>query len=138
MPERIQLRLVSSNVFEIGDRIRGCLKALPLPAPVSPGSFDFHYSVRYKKLAEIALAVGRYTKDEQLKPSGLWQEPNIAIAKFRQSLFKRILHTIPGPEGPVVTDLITDRLPESNTERHNIRDARFGIGAFPSYDWTSY
>ena len=31
MPERIQLRLVSSNMFEIGDRMRVCLKALPLP-----------------------------------------------------------------------------------------------------------
>lgn len=94
-------------MFEIGDRIRGCLKALPLPARVSPGSFDFHHSARFKKLGAIALAVGRFTKVEPFKPSGLWKEPNIAIAKFRQSLFKRILHTIPGPEGPVVTDLRT-------------------------------
>ena len=49
----------------------------------------------------------RLTKVEPLKHSDSWQEPNIAIAKFRQSLFKRILHTIPGPEGPGVTDLIT-------------------------------
>ena len=49
MPERIQLRLVSSNTFEIGDRVRGRLKALPLPASVSPGSFDFQRSAWFKK-----------------------------------------------------------------------------------------
>ena len=91
---------------------------MPLPAPVSRGSFDFQHNARFKKLGATALAVGRFTKAEPLKPSGLWQEPNIAIAKFRRSLFKRILYTIPGPEGPVVTDLITgyrSRIPKDIT-----------------------
>ena len=118
VPERIQLRLVSSNAFEIGDRVRGRLKALPLPAPVSPGSFDFQRSAWFKKIGATAFAVGRFTKVEPLKPSNLWQEPNIAIAKFRQSLSKKILHTIPGPEGAVVTALITgdrSRIPKDIT-----------------------
>lgn len=114
MPERIQLRLFSSNTFEIGDGVRGRLEALPLPAPVSPG---FNIAHGLIKIGATAFAVGRFTKVEPLK-SDLWQEPNITIAKFRQSLFKRILHTIPGPEGRVATALITGdrtRIPKDIT-----------------------
>ena len=70
-------------MFEIGVRMRVCLKALPLPAPVSPGSFEFQHSARLKKFGVTALAVRRFAKDEPRKSSSLWKEPNIAIAKLR-------------------------------------------------------
>ena len=76
-----------------------------------------------ENIGATAFAVGRFTKVESLKPSDLWQEPNIAITKFRQSLLKRILHRISGPEGPVVTALITgdlSRIPKDITSA--IRD----------------
>ena len=47
VPERIQLRLVSSS--RLKSRPRRGRSALLLPASVSPGSFDFQRSAWFKK-----------------------------------------------------------------------------------------
>jgi len=118
VPERILLRLHSSKAFEVGDRIRGRLKALPLPPPVSPGSFDFQRKAWFQKIGATAFAVGRFERVPSLEPNRFWQEPGIAIARFRQTLSERILNVVSGPTGAVVTALITgdrSRIPKEIT-----------------------
>ena len=94
VPERIHLRLVSSNMFEIGDRMRVCLKALPLPL-IAHG---------LKNSAQPPSRPGGLRRSNHSNPLAYGKNRKLR-SQFRQSLFKR-LHTIPDPEGPVVTELI--------------------------------
>lgn len=107
-PERVRLRFPAGAAgLRPGDRIRVDAVLSPLPAPTSPGAFDFQRFAWFQRLGGIGTIVGdwqRLPPPPRIGPlEAAWQ----AIARLRLAIAERIRSHQGGAAGEMMVALVT-------------------------------
>jgi competence protein ComEC len=104
-PERVRMSLRGRQpAMQAGDivRIRGVL--MPLPAPSTPGGFDFQRQSFYQGLGAVGFAYGRATVVGEATGS---EGVGAAIARLRQRIGERVQDQLKDATGAVAVALMT-------------------------------
>jgi competence protein ComEC len=113
LPASVRLRFPDGAAgLAPGDRIR--LKAVlnPVPAPTSPGAFDFQRLAYFQGLGAVGFAVGGWERLPAADPSraagggGVGRDALEAIGRLRVAIADRIRGLEPGPAGEMMVALI--------------------------------
>jgi competence protein ComEC len=104
MPMRLRVSLgKGAPPLHVGDRLLVLANLLPPSGPAVPGAFDFQRVAWYQQLGAVGYALAPAMVIERGKPSGLVR----FIDGLRADVTGRILKALPGPEGGVVSALLT-------------------------------
>jgi competence protein ComEC len=103
-PARVRVSLgKGAPPLRVGDRLL-VLANLTAPAgPAAPGAFDFQRAAWYQQLGAVGYALAPAAVTERGHPDGLVR----AIDGLRADITRRILESLPNPEGGVAAALLT-------------------------------
>jgi competence protein ComEC len=104
-PERVRVSLRGQQpAMKAGDIVRIRAVLMPLPAPSTPGGFDFQRHAFYQGLGAVGYAYGRATVvSEATGGEGM----GAAIARLRQRIGERIQEPLEDATGSVAMALMT-------------------------------
>lgn len=119
MPQRVRLsaRSVPDNL-RIGDVVRGRALLRAASGPVRPGNYDFSFHNYFRGVGAQGFFLSVPVQIDVVTTSSIWSKMEIAVARLRAHMTRRITRAIPGEEGAIAAALITGQRggisPQSN------------------------